>query len=511
MTNLISLQKIFQNQIFTVPDYQRGYSWETEHRQDLLDDLESIDLKSEKHHYTGTIIVHSKEKKPEQIFGIAYKKFDIVDGQQRITTAVILLFSIFQKLMKIDTPNSKKYADRISDNYIKVLSQRGDYYKLNLNPDTDFFFKQYIIDNAPHIGEPTQKSHQNLLNAKKEFESYLGKVEKKKSETDFFDFIEQLLNKITNKLMVNFYEVGDEAEVGVIFEVMNDRGKPLSQLEKVKNYLIYLTYKVSSSVHDSTQLVGKINDAWKTIFQNLMDAGRVSTGDEDQLLRFHWIIGYDPDPRNYDIHKSIKKEISMKKLKSQQCYRSISKYISSLKEASLVYRDLFNPESDKSFYGFDDKKRNEIISLTNRINRLGQQATVFPLLMSARIKLKKDPDSFLKIIQLSEVFIFRVYTLSGYRSNAGINRSYRIANELHKSKKLSIDDVLNNIKSWIKQYANDDDYVMKSLTEEDYDYYTWRGIKYFLYEYERYNVESMNASMKLNWNELQKKDVKKNY
>jgi hypothetical protein len=52
---------------------------------------------------------------------------------------------------------------------------------------------------------------------------------------------------------------------------------------------------------------------------------------------------------------------------------------------------------------------------------------------------------------------------------------------------------------------------MKSLTEEDYDYYTWRGIKYFLYEYERYNVESMNASMKLNWNELQKKDVKKNY
>ena len=66
MTNLISLQKIFQNQVFTVPDYQRGYSWETEHRQDLLDDLESIDLKSEKHHYTGTIIVHSKEKKPEK-------------------------------------------------------------------------------------------------------------------------------------------------------------------------------------------------------------------------------------------------------------------------------------------------------------------------------------------------------------------------------------------------------------------------------------------------------------
>ena len=56
MNNTVSLQKLFHDRIFRVPDYQRGYAWEEQQITEFLDDLEL--LRSSGHHYTGTIILH---------------------------------------------------------------------------------------------------------------------------------------------------------------------------------------------------------------------------------------------------------------------------------------------------------------------------------------------------------------------------------------------------------------------------------------------------------------------
>ena len=71
-------------------------------------------------------------------------------------------------------------------------------------------------------------------------------------------------NKITSQLKVSLYNVSDTSEVGIIFEVMNDRGKPLSDLEKVKNYLLYVSSKLSIENHD---LAERINKTWSNIFR----------------------------------------------------------------------------------------------------------------------------------------------------------------------------------------------------------------------------------------------------
>src|SRR5699024_3430396 len=98
------------------------------------------------------------------------------------------------------------------------------------------------------------------------------------------------------------YSVESSAEVGVLFETLNDRGQPLSELEKVKNYLLYLSRQVSPErTHD---LVETINTTWSEIFTNMAS---VPAG-EDSLLRAHWIATENPSTRNWEKAASVKKK-----------------------------------------------------------------------------------------------------------------------------------------------------------------------------------------------------------
>ena len=77
----------------------------------------------------------------------------------------------------------------------------------------------------------------------------------------------------------------------VVFETMNNRGKPLSKLELLKNRLIYLSTLLPQSVGDEDRraLRKNINDAWKTVFEFL---GREKSQplEDDDFLRAHWIV-----------------------------------------------------------------------------------------------------------------------------------------------------------------------------------------------------------------------------
>lgn len=72
INKLLTLQDIFKNRFFSIPDYQRGYSWEDKQVEAILSDIEHL-MKSNYIHYTGTIVATRKND----------TTYDIVDGQQR--------------------------------------------------------------------------------------------------------------------------------------------------------------------------------------------------------------------------------------------------------------------------------------------------------------------------------------------------------------------------------------------------------------------------------------------
>ena len=161
MKDLPTLQDLFNNAVFKIPDYQRGYSWENQHRLDLLEDLELLDNKG---HYTGTIVL--KETDSVKGLGKIFTRYDIVDGQQRFTTILILLDIISKELKKLDIEESSAFADGITSIYIKDIGPNGrNIYKLELDKENDFYFQNAVIEDKSGV-KRTIKSHDNLYEQK---------------------------------------------------------------------------------------------------------------------------------------------------------------------------------------------------------------------------------------------------------------------------------------------------------------------------------------------------------
>src|SRR5947209_678641 len=128
---------------------------------------------------------------------------------------------------------------------------------------------------------------------------------------------------------MTLYTVEDQAEVGVIFEVLNNRGKPLSELEKVKNYLLFLASKLNLPPH---QLADEVNRAWTHVFERLMQADLTSADAEDQLLRSHWLMAYDHLRKNWDDSKSIKARFNLRPKEKSLQTLSAEEIVAAVKE-----------------------------------------------------------------------------------------------------------------------------------------------------------------------------------
>lgn len=91
---------LLQKRFFEIPNYQRAYSWLSKQREDLFKDISKIlDWKDkERHHFLATIVCLNKRDQYKNVGTDEYRKYEVVDGQQRLTTLIILLKSISKSL-----------------------------------------------------------------------------------------------------------------------------------------------------------------------------------------------------------------------------------------------------------------------------------------------------------------------------------------------------------------------------------------------------------------------------
>ena len=137
---------IFANNYFRIPDYQRGYAWKADKQlPDLWDDIEDIPTNPSggyKPHYTGAISLQKTSfdklsKSEQKLLQSGSNIYDVVDGQQRLTTILILLFELYKKL------NDKK----IYNQYIKEKGKNA-VYKFSYgteNGDYNYFLRKEIF------------------------------------------------------------------------------------------------------------------------------------------------------------------------------------------------------------------------------------------------------------------------------------------------------------------------------------------------------------------------------
>ncbi len=201
--------------IFSIPVYQRNYTWEEENCEKLLQDIVGIS-QNKKTHFMGSItyILHliDDEKSLRKL-----QEFVIIDGQQRITTIMLLLKAIETKI-----PNEgiKKEIDGL-------LNLSGQ--KLRLKPiksDKEAF--DLVMQNRSHELQGVSHIRNNYKFFTKELENYISKGYR----------IEEIYGAFLRlKIVAIGLELGED-DPQVVFESINATGVQLKGLDLIRNYLM---------------------------------------------------------------------------------------------------------------------------------------------------------------------------------------------------------------------------------------------------------------------------------
>ena len=461
------------------------------HREDLLKDLTWI-VDASHIHYTGTIVVTEDSEK--QIF-------NIVDGQQRLISLLLLINVIIRKYPSMQTHNEHGdlWALFIDD---KKMGEKGR--KFILNQETDSFF--YTIINHGETVTPTKnKSEKNIGDAVSQFSHWI-------EEEINRDRIDAYLNAVLNKFGFLLYAPEDTKEVGAMFEVINNRGKPLSELEKIKNYLIY--YSIKTDTYDLREAILK---HWEDLITNISAANIETNEEENKFIRYCWWT-YEKFSKegSYNIYEKIKDKWDVEKHTNENTDK-IKNFIYTLVRFSMFYRNMYE---DK----ISDKLNDETNHWIQRIRYQPVHMPIIPLYFASSFLLFNDEfkDLYTKVLEIIEKLNFRVYVLPSItkRSDTGITELYQIAHSfftqsLYNEKVVSPEEntivyqtnlLIEKLISYARSFSKVEK-VVEALTldrNEDYNYYKWQGLKYFLIMYE----EHLNKKRWIDYNILQRGDLK---
>lgn len=246
-TDTEDLKELLSNgKSYSVPPYQRDYSWKQEHWEDLWEDLATVEANREDH-YMGAIVLESGER----------KQFRVIDGQQRMATLSILILACVDYLYElasdgVDSTANKERATLLESSYLgaKDPTSLRITPKLKLNANDDDFFQLNLAQRkAPQGGVRGLRDSERLL-----WECFLffkAKVREKFSRRtkgeDVAGFVSEI---VSERLVFISVRVQDQLSAYTVFETLNARGLELTETDLLKNYLLSLADRLSKSQMD---------------------------------------------------------------------------------------------------------------------------------------------------------------------------------------------------------------------------------------------------------------------
>ncbi|WP_089814982.1 DUF262 domain-containing protein [Chitinophaga sp. YR627] len=519
-SKLQSLTEIFNQKFFRIPDFQRGYSWEEPQLDDFWEDIQN--LKSDRLHYTGVVTVEpvkrelmaTSEKWKDDLWLIqkGLTAYYIIDGQQRLTTAIIFINELLKCFKQEDWINFDKKDSWVDKFLYKQYRNNYQSFVFGYEKDnpSDEYFKTKILEQTSSTADkvPEQTLYTSNLQYAKIYFS-------KKFQHATFDQLEDWFKKVINNFRFNFYVIDDDLDVYVTFETMNNRGKPLSNLELLKNRLIYISTLLNEDTYSLERLRKDINETWKTIYEYL-GKNKEAPLDDDMFLYNHWIMYFKYDRSEAESYaKFLLKEkfVASAVLRDELKLPEIRRYIDSLAACVKTWFYLYNP----GYLSYSDETKEWV----QKLNRLGMGA--FPPLLMAVMAKEKVESKVLRLLQTAERFIFLVFRISQRSPVTKNSHFYRLASQYYHGQEYRQGEATNidHIVAEIQWYTNGEsgdgenyqyhgyfelnkfkDHIM-DLQEEGF--YSWNGIKYFLYEYELHLQQKAQSDKKITWTDIERR------
>lgn len=516
-----ALGELFDRNVFRIPHYQRFYSWEKPEWTDLWNDL-SNSTDSSREHYMGTVICQSA---PNPVRtrgeGTDYYAYDVVDGQQRLTTLVLLAHVITSACNSIDSEDLSEEAlavyedipvDIVQSRFVSdaAIRRTGPQkrYKLRLQDDDDDIFRSILRKDIDETAVDTP-SQERLVSA---YQFYREKLENRRtllSDKRYIEVLRAILSEIVSLRFV-VYTVEDPEEATLIFESINDRGVGLSNLDKTKSFLMHKVYLVQSMSDPSDVTIDGVQDRFGQIYrwmQDIAEADRVSDISEDQVQRYHYIstinrevnsayLRAETDRRNKTLRSGSRKKVYLGALKwhftnlqehskldaydsyPRSCLEEINEYTKSLTRYYSHLETIGGTGSEGEYDSEIDWELRKIFAL----DRVGN---FYPLLLAVWDEYQRERlsrDSLHEILQLIEVASFRIYTTVS-RSDTGRNSFYRLANGIATGER-DTESIIQDLKQKIRSKENDFETLLRN--RDAYNRIRYKDLRYLLYSYELY-------------------------
>lgn len=400
MENTIhTLQEIFTLSTFSIPQYQRAYAWNEEQLTAYLNDLRQQVAASEKNpeksYFLGTLLLHQVDPLNDP------KNIHIVDGQQRLTTSVIFIAAALKVFNDIPQLNNVINTKTLQRNFIYDSDE--DCQKFNTIQEDNPFFRSYILKRTE---SDTSERSPSSTRLKAAYDFFAKHVEEK-------EWVGLLRVLISAKVMV--YSVLNSADATLVFELQNDRGKKLTDLEALKSYLMHLVYLHAKNPKDG---LAEIQSHFANIYRDV--EGHISNKripNEDSILSYHSVGELNWLENEWRRPKELVKR-TINGIESESIQAWILSFVANLQETYRIYTVLF-------------KKLDDYPELSELLI-IDRMASFWPLIIKNYKYDKTEKKKHFRLaLRLMEVYALRGYGLSNIRSDAGLSSLYRKAREFN--------------------------------------------------------------------------------
>lgn len=399
---------------YRVPRFQRDYSWGETEWDDLWQDiLETVKEGGEPAHYMGYLVLQSTDD----------KVFDIIDGQQRLTTLSIIVLAALRQLKRLEAEgqepeNARRRFDGLFQTYIGYLDPVTlvSRPKLSLNRNNDSYYRNYLVALPDRLPQRGFNASEHCL--RKAFEWFDRRIrDHARGQADSGMAVARLVDTMADRLFFTVITVTDELNAYKVFETLNARGVRLSATDLLKNYLFSVLHREGRHEHELKAL----DDRWEKII------GRLGAESFPDFLRMHW-ISRRSFVRQAELFKTIRNEIKGR--------GEVFALLAGIEEDMDVYLALTSPDaSGWSAQCVDHAK----------MLRLFNVRQPFPVLMAAQRRLSES--EFESLLRAVVVISFR-YNVIGNLQAGEQERAYHAeAARIAKGEHHSLSAVLDGLRS----------------------------------------------------------------
>ena len=269
----VVLSFLFYEGKFEIPWHQRYYDWDEEHVIELLEDLEEAIVEDRKCYFLGALML--VQKNPQV--------WEINDGQQRMVTFSLICARLSRLFTNERDAHREALALRIpfvlNENHTRHLSE-ADELTPRLSPPRNDKSNYYFLIRGHDIG-----SNGKLGSAWSAIDDYFTSISVDKAK-EFFDFV-------MNKLEVVSIFVPKALDANSVFETLNARGKPLGDLDKIRNHIY------SFFGNDEVSRRDTVHDHLESVRQQLREERRKANALEYMRCYLQCRYGFLPKDRLY--------------------------------------------------------------------------------------------------------------------------------------------------------------------------------------------------------------------